>query len=139
MMTSKTSPIRVRTIDHVTIVASDLERSTQFYTDVLGMEQVERPAFGFSGCWFQAGSTQVHLNLEGERAGKAGLPCERGTVLSSGFHYAFEVDDCAAAVARMEELGVPIAEGPKPRPDGVRQFYVHDPDGHLLELFSRPR
>ena len=137
MTTSKTSPVRVKTIDHVTIVASDLQRSTRFYTEVLGMEQVERPAFGFPGCWFQAGSTQVHLNLEGERAGKAGLARQGGTSMSTGFHYAFEVDDCAAAVARMEELGVPIAEGPKTRPDGVRQFYVHDPDGHLVELFSR--
>lgn len=139
MTTSRTHPIRVKTIDHVTIVASDLERSARFYTEVLGMAEVERPAFGFPGRWLQAGSTQVHLNLEGERAGPAGLPRRGGTSLSAGFHYAFEVDDCAAAMARVEELGVPIAEGPKTRPDGARQFYIHDPDGHLVELFSLPR
>ena len=65
-------PIRVKAIDHVTIVASDLDRSARFYTEVLGMEAVERPAFGFPGRWFQAGTTQIHLNLEGDRAGKAG-------------------------------------------------------------------
>ncbi len=42
-------------------------------------------------------------------------------------------------MARMKDLGVAIAEGPKTRPDGARQFYDHDPDGHLVELFSLPR
>lgn len=139
MTKPKAPPIRVKSIDHVTIVAGDLERSARFYTGVLGMEAVERPAFGFPGRWFQAGSTQIHLNLEGERAGRAGVSRQGGTSLSAGLHYAFEVDDCDAAISRMEELGVPIAEGPKTRPDGARQFYVHDPDGHLVELFSRPK
>ena len=138
MTTSKTTPIRVKTLDHVTIVVSDLERSTRFYTEVIGMRQVERPDFGFPGRWFQAGDTQIHMNLETENAGKAGFPFQRAKSLASGFHYAFEVDDCAAAIARIEELGISIADGPRSRPDGARQFYIYDPDGHLVELFSRP-
>src|SRR5262249_50070306 len=52
--------IRVKSIDHVTLVVKDLERSRRFYVDVLGMREVPRPAFSFTGLWFQAGKTQIH-------------------------------------------------------------------------------
>ncbi|QDV45684.1 Glyoxalase/Bleomycin resistance protein/Dioxygenase superfamily protein [Stieleria neptunia] len=45
------SVIRVKAIDHVTIVVEDLARSRDFYRDLLGMVEVDRP----DGCmqlWF---------------------------------------------------------------------------------------
>jgi hypothetical protein len=27
--------------------------------------------------------------------------------------------------------------GPQSRPDGPRQLYIYDPDGYLVELFSK--
>jgi catechol 2,3-dioxygenase-like lactoylglutathione lyase family enzyme len=73
MSVVETEAIRVRTIDHVTIVVTDIQRSTEFYTKVLGMQQAERPNFGFPGAWFQAGNTQIHLVLQNEKAGSAGI------------------------------------------------------------------
>lgn len=131
--------LQVKAIDHITLVVSDLERSTRFYRDVLGMREVERPAFPFPGAWFQAGPTLVHMNLESPEAGKAGVPHLGATHRSRGFHFAFEVADCDAAAARLAELGVPIDSGPKDRPDGARQLYVLDPDGHQIEIFSPPK
>ncbi len=136
-MTSSTEPVRVRGLDHVTIVVTDLDRSARFYTEVLGMDLVERPAFGFPGRWLQADDAQVHLNLAGPEAGPAGLAGPGGTSLSRGFHYAFRVVDCDAAAAHLAALGHAIIDGPRSRPDGARQLYLRDPDGHLVELFSR--
>lgn len=138
MSTTKESAIRAKTIDHVTIVVNDIERSTHFYTEVLGMQQVPRPDFGFPGAWFQAGDTQVHLILASEQAGTAGIGQFDGRDPSVGFHYAFVVDDCHAAAAQLRELGLEIVVGPRQRPDGVIQVYVYDPDGHLVELCSNP-
>lgn len=134
----ETEAIRVKTIDHVTIVVADLERSTKFYTEVLGMQQIERPNFGFAGAWFQAGTTQIHLVLQSETAGSAGIGEFDGLDPSLSFHYAFQVDDCDAAARRLTELGLRIVVGPRQRPDGARQVYVYDPDGHLIELCSNP-
>src|SRR4051812_5217629 len=64
--------IRVKGIDHVTLVVKDLERSRQFYAGTLGMREVPRPAFPFAGLWFQAGRTQIHLNREAAGFGPAG-------------------------------------------------------------------
>ncbi len=40
---SSAGPLRVKTLDHVTLVVKDLERSHAFYAGVLGMQPVERP------------------------------------------------------------------------------------------------
>lgn len=131
-----TCPIRVQTLDHVTIVVRDLERSRQFYVEVLGMTEVPRPGFSFRGSWFQAGETQIHTILEHAESGPAGTVIANST---RGHHFAFRVADAHAAAGRLEELGVPFVSPPKSRPDGAVQLFIHDPDGHLIELCSVPR
>jgi catechol 2,3-dioxygenase-like lactoylglutathione lyase family enzyme len=131
------STLNVKTIDHVTIVVKDLERSRQFYEDLLGMNATTRPAFGFPGLWFQAGDTQIHTIVTGPEAGPAGMPPFEGTCPSRGFHFAFEVEDCDAAAEQLRQLGVEIVAGPRSRPDGPRQLYIYDPDNYLVEIYSR--
>ena len=136
-MTTTTAPaLKVRHIDHVTIVVQDLKASRIFYVDVLGMDAVERPAFGFPGLWFQAGQTQVHLIEENTESGPAGNQVAANASISRTRHFAFEVEDAFAAQAALEAAGLTLAAGPKQRPDGPTQIYVQDPDGHLVELFS---
>ena len=133
-----TEPISVKTIDHVTIVVEDLVASRKFYVDVLGMQEVERPGFGFGGLWFQSGPSQIHLIEEYEGSGPAGnlVPVEKRS--SRTHHFAFLVEDANAASARLDELGVEIISGPKARPDGAVQVFICDPDGHVVELTSIP-
>ena len=130
------APIRVRQIDHVTFVVRDLDASRAFYEGVLGMECVPRPGFSFPGLWFQSGKTQIHLILEHPESGPAGVERAGGLAISRTHHVAFEVDEAKPAIARLNELGIPIVSGPKFRPDGPTQFYVLDPDGNLIELFA---
>ena len=132
-------PIRVKSLDHVTLVVKDLERSRRFYVDALGMREVPRPAFSFAGSWFQAGATQIHLILEYDGSGPAGnlVPLERRT--SRTHHFAFLVEDARAVVPHLEELKAPMLGPPKPRPDGYIQVFVMDPDGHVVELCSPPK
>ena len=126
------APIRVHAIDHVTLVVRDLERSRQFYGDLLGMTPTERPAFKFDGLWFQDGATQIHLIDEHADSGPAGVRRADGLSISRTAHVAFEVDDALAARDRLEESGLTLADGPKQRPDGPTQIYVLDPDRHLI-------
>jgi len=137
-MSSATVPIQVKCLDHVTIVVKDLERSRQFYVDVLGMDEVKRPGFSFKGSWFQAGTTQIHLILEHADSGPAGIFVPKHLASSRTHHFAFEVEDSEAAHERLIELGVPIVSPPKKRPDGAVQVFVTDPDGHVVELCTPP-
>jgi catechol 2,3-dioxygenase-like lactoylglutathione lyase family enzyme/uncharacterized protein YunC (DUF1805 family) len=130
--------IQVKSIDHVTLVVKDLERSRHFYVDVLGMREVPRPAFTFAGLWFQAGMTQIHLILEFSGSGPAGNLLPAAQRSSRTQHVAFEVEDATAVVRHLEAMQVPILHPPKPRPDGYIQIFVTDPDGHVIELCSPP-
>jgi catechol 2,3-dioxygenase-like lactoylglutathione lyase family enzyme len=123
----------VKSLDHVTIVVRDLDATRRFYVDILGMQEVERPAFSFRGQWFQAGATQIHTILEFEGSGPAGSGSGNN---SRGHHFAFVVEDAAAWVARLAGFGVAPISPPRTRPDGAVQVFVQDPDGHLVELCS---
>lgn len=128
------SPLQVQSIDHVTIVVRDLAATRRFYVDLLGMREVPRPPFSFAGQWFQAGPTQIHTILEFDGSDPAGPG--RNT---RGRHFAFLVPDAASAARILVERGVELVSPPKFRPDGAVQMFVHDPDGHLVELSSPPR
>ena len=130
------TPIQVKSLDHVTIVVKDLERSRQFYVDGLGMRETPRPAFTFPGSWFQAGATQIHLIQEHVGTPPAGNPLPEQFRTSRSHHFAFVVDDAEATYARAQELGLKIVSPPKPRPDGFVQVFLNDPDGHVVELCS---
>lgn len=133
------SPVKVKGIDHVTLVVDSLERSRDFYVGLLGMREVPRPGFKFPGLWFQAGNTQIHLILKHAESGPAGLPdAPPGIPAGRVFHFAFQVEDCPAAVAFLKTQGVKVRGGPSQRPDGYVQMWCYDPDGHVVELFSLP-
>ncbi|MDG2382076.1 MAG: VOC family protein [Pirellulaceae bacterium] len=128
--------LNVQAIDHITLVVKDLEASSTFYADILGMEVTKRPDFGFAGLWFQVGPTQIHMNVDSEEAGPSGMPEFAGSKPSRGFHFAFEVDDCDAADQQLKQIGIDVVTGPRSRPDGARQLYIYDPDGYLVEIYS---
>jgi catechol 2,3-dioxygenase-like lactoylglutathione lyase family enzyme len=49
-------------LNHYLLVAKDLERTRDFYENVLGLELAERPDFGFPGYWLKTGDhICVHL------------------------------------------------------------------------------
>jgi catechol 2,3-dioxygenase-like lactoylglutathione lyase family enzyme len=141
MTSAVKSQLQVRSLDHVTLVVKDLERSHAFYAGVLGMQPVPRPTFSFEGSWFQAGPTQIHLILEHADSGPAGL--RAGTAhqiaLSRTHHFAFVVEDAYAAAEDLRQHNIPIVSGPKERPDGAVQVFATDPDGHVVELCSLPK
>jgi catechol 2,3-dioxygenase-like lactoylglutathione lyase family enzyme len=46
----------VLSVDHVALVVRDVDRTRQFYVELLGLEEIPRPAtFTFPGAWFRRG------------------------------------------------------------------------------------
>lgn len=135
-MPDTSTTIKVQTIDHVTLVVKDLEQSRQFYVDLLGMEEQDRPNFSFAGSWFQAGPTQIHLILEHDDSGPAGNSDKRTDTQSRTHHFAFVVEDAVAAEKVLREAGADLVGPVKSRPDGAAQVFVRDPDGYVVELTS---
>ncbi len=131
---SATAPIQVKQIDHITLIVKSVEATRSFYIDLLGMTEVERPAFDFEGAWFQAGATLIHLIEEHDRSGPAGFPDGILKKSSRNHHFAFEVPDAYAAAETLKSMGIQLIDDAKTRPDGAVQVFLADPDGHVVEL-----
>lgn len=129
----------IRKADHVALLIKDVERSRQFYTRVLGMQEIPRPKnFDFPGTWLTRRDFQIHLigeQVEGraKEVNPGYYPDE--LALGRATHLAFEVDDLEAAMRHLRAQSVEIVGGPRPRGDGVQQMYICDPDGYIIELF----
>ena len=122
--------MKILELNHVAIHVADVARSCEFYSRVLRLEAMSRPAFDFPGAWFRLG-TQQELHL----IGRTNEPVEPR---SRNNHFALRVDDIRAWAEHLQSVGATF-RGPKPRPDGALQIFVADPDGHYLELFTPPR
>jgi len=141
--------VMVKAIRHFGIVVSDMERSLQFYRDLLGLK-VEKTAEE-SGEYIdnmlslpnvrvttvklsaESGSTLVELlnfkSYSQKRPGKR-------QVYSLGpSHIAFTVDDLDALYRRLSQAGIYFNAPPQLSPDDYAKVtFCHDPDGNLVEL-----
>lgn len=120
--------------DHVTLIVASVEASRKFYVELLGMSEAIRPAFDFPGAWFQIGNTMIHITLSDENSGLAGWGNREVVRPSRGHHLAYSTADFDEALRLIQLKHVPVAAGPQTRPDGARQIYITDPDGHLIEI-----
>ncbi len=112
-------------LNHVALHVQDIDVSAAFYRDKIGLPDMPRPGFTFPGAWFRIGTAQ-ELHLIGGRTLEV-VADKRGT------HFALQVDDIQAAWDLMESRGAsPYSR--QTRPDGAFQFYVDDPDGHVIEF-----
>jgi catechol 2,3-dioxygenase-like lactoylglutathione lyase family enzyme len=111
-------------IDHVQVAAppgcEDVARA--FYGDVLGLEELPKPAElrARGGCWFRAGAQELHVGVEEEFV--PALKAHPGLV-------ATDLDDLRA---RLGEAG--IAWQDDSAIDGVDRLFVADPFGNRLEV-----
>jgi catechol 2,3-dioxygenase-like lactoylglutathione lyase family enzyme len=116
-------------LNHVAVHVADVERSCQFYSEVLQLEPIPRPAFSFPGAWFRLGADQ-ELHIIGRRSSPVHSH-------SRGNHFALLVDDIDAWEQYFKERGIDY-QARQIRPDGAYQIYVFDPDGHAIELCTPP-
>ena len=120
-------PLRTQGLDHVALTVSDLERSTAFYRDVIGLES-------------RYDELHVPMFMLAEGSGLALFPAEvlpgnggSGEADIRVAHVAFRVDreEFDRARAELSEAGI------EPRFEdhgNVHSLYFTDPDGHKLEL-----
>ena len=128
----------IRQLHHISLPTTDLERSRQFYGEVLGLTEIQRPPFPFPGAWFRLGDRELHL-IGGEGARSQGGSRDRsaaaafrdpggelrggaGPVAGAGYHEDVEETDPKHLMVMLQPL------------TGYPQAYIADPDRHLIEI-----
>ncbi|MFI9602664.1 VOC family protein [Streptomyces sp. NPDC052043] len=113
-------------LDHVQLAAppGSEDALRAYYVGVLGMTEIPKPPVlaARGGCWFQAGSVQLHLGIERDfRPARKAHPGLRVTAIEA---FAARLTAHGAQVVWDDNL------------PGHRRFYSDDPVGNRLEFLE---
>ena len=117
-------------LEHYTIRCRDLERTRDFYSDVLGLVVGPRPDFGFAGYWLYCGDTPVVHLVTNEGAVGAADDSETTGRLD---HIALRSERFEDMVAALKRRGIACRQN-EVLDFNLRQMFLRDPDGILIEL-----
>jgi lactoylglutathione lyase len=125
---------------HASIRTSNLERSINFYTKLLGLKLLSRreiPRNNAEIAFLEDPEAKgATLELTFYRTQKKFLQAEYDDRLFD--HLAFEVKDLYKTIAAMRAAKVTITDEPfRLSPTGSLIAFVEDPDGTLIELIER--
>ena len=118
------------------IRVKDLEKSIEFYTNVLGMKvtgrtKIEATKGETVGLVSEDGGHLLELNYYPK-----GTRFQTTYAVGDGLdHLAFQVDNLNAALAEAEKAGYPVVLDMKTRTS--RWTYIKDPNGIYIELFGK--
>jgi lactoylglutathione lyase len=121
------------TVNHLAISVKDVNRSANFYANVLKFQEITNRS-KFEGVrWFAIGDgKELHLISI----------VKENVVLNKAIHLAFTTTDFDAFVARLTEMKIAYSDWPGTpdkvniRADGMKQVFFQDPDGYWLEVNS---
>jgi len=118
-------------LNHIAFYVADLKTTTDFYSDLFHLEQIAEPFHDGRHSWFSLGSSGALHLIAGAKV--------KGTYLIDE-HLCFSVPSVEAFIEQLKAKNISYGNFAKAvgqvtlRPDGVRQIYFQDPDGHWLEV-----
>ena len=130
---------------HINFVSRDVDRMHDFYTGLLGLDDIPQDNFprtdeteeaGYSGSirFATDGAMQMHLaerNLDvAFKNGQTINPVDRG-------HIAFRTDDIAAFLKLLDENDVPYSDYGTACAKEWHQVFFHDPEGNVIEVHQQ--
>lgn len=116
-------------LNHLLVVADDLQAMRRFFVQVIGLEDGPRPPFPFAGHWlYSEGAALIHL------AQASAEPGDR-QVKPAGVidHLAIQGADLAVTRERLAAVGVEHFERRVPV-EGHLQIFVPGPEGVKVEF-----
>jgi len=135
----------IKTIDHIGIMTNDLQKSVEFYTDVLGFSisaKIEMKEVGLSAIFIEKNGSKIELMGYGGEIPKRSEGIEialGGGSIPINDHITFTVDDIGATVAELKEKGVEFGLEPIQLESGMKLASFKDPNGVLIELVEHPK
>lgn len=125
---------KVTKLLHTRYRLNDLERSVQFYKEVLGLHEVRRHKSprGSELVFLKAPASEELIEL-------CHFPASGPVVVQPDLtHLAFEVTSLEEFGRHLETLGLKYSDGPHLKDDGSGFAFVDAPEGYEIELMQRP-
>ncbi|MGH7715741.1 MAG: VOC family protein [Vulcanimicrobiaceae bacterium] len=118
-------------LDHVNIRTAQPEATRDFFADVIGLRDGERPPFNFHGYWMYAGEQAVVHITDARNAASNGVA--EGRAGAAIDHVSFRMTGYAALRSLLKEHKIPAQTRIVPR-NGDVQVFIDDPNGVTVEL-----
>jgi len=120
-------------LEHIGILAKNMDESIKFYSEILGMRLVER-------VWLNEKVELAFLSFPGQESVQVELVGrDPSGVAEEGIvnHLALTVSDIDAVISKLKQLGYDIPdEYPRTILDGRKIAFFKGPSGEKLELFQ---
>lgn len=117
----------IKDFDHVSIIVSNADKSSEFYQKALGLEKAERPDLGFPGHWLQVGCNKtIHIMELNNPLSDVERPNHGGR----DFHFALRVDDLAVYIEKLDALNLTYSVSKS----GRKALFFRDLDQNVIEL-----
>ncbi len=126
--------MRVNKLLHTRLRVSDMDQTITFYTDILGLEVLERKTSprGSHLAFLAVPNSQELIEL-------CSFPASGPvTVQEDLVHLAFEVDNLDDTIRALNDKQIKITDGPTRTSSGSRFIFIDAPDGYEIELIERP-
>ena len=122
----------IKRLLHTRYRVNDLERTTKFYTEVLGLEEIRRHKS-------PRGSELVFLKVPGseEQIEITYFPGSGPVQVQPDLtHLAFEVDSLDEFGIHLAKLGLKYSDGPTKSSSGSAFAFIDAPEGYEIELIE---
>ncbi|MBA0564426.1 hypothetical protein Golob_009369 [Gossypium lobatum] len=126
------NPLQLKCLNHISIVCRSVEKSVDFYQNILGFFPVKRPgSFNFSGAWLFNYGIGIHL-LQSDNPDS--MP-KIGGINPKNNHISFQCESMALLEKKLKELNIEyVKSGVEEGGIRVDQLFFHDPNGYMIEL-----
>jgi len=126
--------MRVKKLLHTRMRVSDMEQTVAFYTNVLGLEVLERKVSprGSHLAFLKVPNSEELIELT------SFPPSGPVRVQEDLVHLAFQVESLDDTIASLHAKGVKVTDGPTQTSSGSRFIFIDAPDGYEVELIERP-
>lgn len=126
--------MRVKKLLHTRMRVSDMEQTVAFYTNVLGLEVLERKVSprGSHLAFLKVPNSEELIELT------SFPPSGPVRVQEDLVHLAFQVESLDDTIASLNAQGVKVTDGPTQTSSGSRFIFIDAPDGYEVELIERP-
>ncbi|MEO6308390.1 MAG: VOC family protein [Nitrospiraceae bacterium] len=126
--------MRVKKLLHTRMRVSDMEQTINFYTNILGLEVLERKVSprGSHLAFLKVPNSEELIELTSfPPSGPVKVPEDL-------VHLAFQVESLDDTIAWLNAQGVKVTDGPTQSSSGSRFIFIDAPDGYEIELIERP-
>ena len=126
--------MKVKKLLHTRMRVSDMDQTISFYTDVLGLEVLERKVSprGSHLAFLKVPNSEELIELT------CFPPSGPVRVQEDLVHLAFQVESLDDTIASLNAKGVKVTDGPTQTSSGSRFIFIDAPDGYEVELIERP-